>query len=1205
MDCVLPDMDDLLDQLEASVAGEAPPTAVRPLPPESPRRSSSPSTCSSVSGADSEDEAPQKTDPKWTLPSEGLSKALEAARNDRSSSRDTILLRIPNEEQPLLVSSIPSVEPEDLGDSEESNADDSSVGLNHTEEPFNGPSTNTTPPEEVSSSEDEEETEEVTETLPPKVAEVHSSTEEQEEEGAVEEAPIDELSELEKYLTENPYLDRSEDLDGDLPPVADQEGDSLEVEEAVVTNSEAAVGRNGGKDIQSAIPAEDLAESAVETVEPINDIEELEPEAEDKEEPENGEAKEPKKEPEQLKVEEKVPGDPDVESETPVFEDEDGKDSNEGAEIGEIQDEMEEDLDESPEDSVEPDSENREPDAEVLSEEPVSQVEFAQIEEAEETEELKEEEASPPIVEEAKVGAEAPPLEGDPQEGEEESSRKRSVIASTHDISVETEGRLTESELLLGKVKPYWIPDEECSHCMLCEAKFNVLNRRHHCRACGRVLCGKCCSSRRVLAYMADQNAKQRVCEPCLKTLERIEKYETENGGTVSNGVAEEETESPADGSAGSSTAPSEGDQQPRATKSVLKVRKSATSEDPSIPAEAEEPEGPPRVPKRSVTFLDGVNPGDGGEELLPAEAVARAASANSSKPKKKSVRRALSAHRMREMRIEEEPICLFTGGSTVFVPKDDGTLEPTDVTSVEDEMASGLPVVVALKRNLYALVQICELTCCNQGRVMCVSSRGLAGIGADEVVFVFEHPKGAEARLPSDVLKKLDEIYLTCLDPLNSSADEKVGIRMVRERMLKLFRVDCGTLCGFDVSRILLFRPTHQCLEHLPLPSTPFYFACFIQHRELVWSLALPKRILYKIGFQSSCFPTAIVNKWNRETVYPDEDYESSILKVFTDFRNFNYRLTSILGSTVSLEDGVAVVEIPTWAAERLAGVVNANRNMIAWAADLDPDADSILVCEQDTEGGSFKTSIFAKDANSRRVTGCSFVIFDGALKSSDEPMSVSIVEDGIVIRLRSTVMSELVEKLLAGSDFELESKAMKLAVRWVKSAFSEESAYTIRSPIDGMPLEEQWQYGALLSRQLRSLMPLQSATEWSLRLATVVNIFEDKFPTTFQSKIFSICEEVAKLVAASLSPFISILVENNVRSIAMRIQLSQESAEYQTALWPGLDDIHAVWIVTLDDQVAPILFNICSHVTSSFCAELHMPILSTRPLPEIPSTD
>ncbi|TKR77046.1 hypothetical protein L596_018094 [Steinernema carpocapsae] len=153
----------------------------------------------------------------------------------------------------------------------------------------------------------------------------------------------------------------------------------------------------------------------------------------------------------------------------------------------------------------------------------------------------------------------------------------------------------------------------------------------------------------------------------------------------------------------------------------------------------------------------------------------------------------------------------------------------------------------------------------------------------------------------------------------------------------------------------------------------------------------------------------------------------------------------------------------------------------------------------------------MFAKVADQRSVTGCSFVIFDGALKTLDDTMHVSIVEDGIVIRLRSTVMSSLVEKLLAGQDFEVESKAMNLSIRWVKSAISGEKRLHDQVAHRWICLEEQWQYGALLTRELRSLMPLQSATEWSLRLASVINIFEDKFPTALQSKIFSICEEVA----------------------------------------------------------------------------------------------
>lgn len=49
------------------------------------------------------------------------------------------------------------------------------------------------------------------------------------------------------------------------------------------------------------------------------------------------------------------------------------------------------------------------------------------------------------------------------------------------------ESTLTESIKILGKQPPFWIPDSDASTCMLCDLKFTVLKRRHHCRACGKV----------------------------------------------------------------------------------------------------------------------------------------------------------------------------------------------------------------------------------------------------------------------------------------------------------------------------------------------------------------------------------------------------------------------------------------------------------------------------------------------------------------------------------------------------------------------------------------------------------------------------------------------------------------------------------------------------------------------------------------------
>lgn len=41
-------------------------------------------------------------------------------------------------------------------------------------------------------------------------------------------------------------------------------------------------------------------------------------------------------------------------------------------------------------------------------------------------------------------------------------------------------------------VLPRWQPDDELSACSICGHAFTFLNRRHHCRRCGRLVCGPC-----------------------------------------------------------------------------------------------------------------------------------------------------------------------------------------------------------------------------------------------------------------------------------------------------------------------------------------------------------------------------------------------------------------------------------------------------------------------------------------------------------------------------------------------------------------------------------------------------------------------------------------------------------------------------------------------------------------------------------------
>lgn len=60
-----------------------------------------------------------------------------------------------------------------------------------------------------------------------------------------------------------------------------------------------------------------------------------------------------------------------------------------------------------------------------------------------------------------------------------------------------------------------WEPDESRQNCSLCSKPFTLLNRRRHCRSCGRLACTMCFTQRCHLPGYPE-NAPQITCEKCL-----------------------------------------------------------------------------------------------------------------------------------------------------------------------------------------------------------------------------------------------------------------------------------------------------------------------------------------------------------------------------------------------------------------------------------------------------------------------------------------------------------------------------------------------------------------------------------------------------------------------------------------------------------------------------------------------------------------
>lgn len=68
-------------------------------------------------------------------------------------------------------------------------------------------------------------------------------------------------------------------------------------------------------------------------------------------------------------------------------------------------------------------------------------------------------------------------------------------------------------------IAPLWVLDETIDKCTRCSSNFNWVNRRHHCRHCGKIFCEECSASRCLLPEPFGERDPQRVCVDCHNVL--------------------------------------------------------------------------------------------------------------------------------------------------------------------------------------------------------------------------------------------------------------------------------------------------------------------------------------------------------------------------------------------------------------------------------------------------------------------------------------------------------------------------------------------------------------------------------------------------------------------------------------------------------------------------------------------------------------
>ncbi|KAL6739175.1 hypothetical protein Aduo_012657 [Ancylostoma duodenale] len=105
----------------------------------------------------------------------------------------------------------------------------------------------------------------------------------------------------------------------------------------------------------------------------------------------------------------------------------------------------------------------------------------------------------------------------------QESSSHPSTPIEDQPGSSSTQGSLARKRRVLraDAVKPLWIPDDSSSKCLMegCDTMFSFLNRRHHCRDCGWLICSACVGKAPLSKF---QFKKEIVCPECYERLERL-----------------------------------------------------------------------------------------------------------------------------------------------------------------------------------------------------------------------------------------------------------------------------------------------------------------------------------------------------------------------------------------------------------------------------------------------------------------------------------------------------------------------------------------------------------------------------------------------------------------------------------------------------------------------------------------------------------
>ncbi|XP_048581610.1 zinc finger FYVE domain-containing protein 9 [Nematostella vectensis] len=720
----------------------------------------------------------------------------------------------------------------------------------------------------------------------------------------------------------------------------------------------------------------------------------------------------------------------------------------------------------------------------------------------------------------------------------------------------------------MGYVPPIWVPDEVALFCMNCGLKFSLIRRKHHCRACGKVLCSSCCNMKFVLPYLGNKEA--RVCQVCCDVLLRenrqIPNLQGSNSHQEPSYASTWET-TPYMDDGGEPMAP--GVTPPSMT--PQDVESLADTEVEGAENGAPETSGQPStsaVEEEGDSFEDPVAQASGMSPPLsplllpPSPHPITLEGADSSSSITSPISPAPSDDSDFAFRLDVEQV-------RAMIPKDPGALPPVlnirqKVISIQERpdpaelmyrlKGLGESVIFLLNKNLVVKVKIVKLRCCVKKKCWCFVTDGMGAASQEEMVVLLECEKN-ENTIPKDVLSHFNTAFAYAKQGYVVS---DLGFTIFGQPFL-----GSSNNAGF-----LYIKPTFQCLENLPLPTVPYVVGVLIQRLEAPWAQLFPLRLMLRLGTEFRYYPCPLWSVRGRPSVYGEIGH--TIMNLLTDFKNFQYSIPRVTGLVIHMEETTTTVQLPQDRYDEIVKALNAaEEHMFALGANFSKEADSHLVCIQD--GEMYKTQAINIQNKARKVTGASFIVLTGSLKTSTpNTAKVSIVEDGLMVQMVPESILALRKALREMHDFTIKTSpstsntVQSVNMVWVLRDVSSESHV---SPIDGTVLTE------VPSIRVHSSCDFTRREVYRIRWSHVFLKRGIDNPSRGVSSrgLSRLTGDLARACCEALRAHLPGLYEGGRTCLALRVTMDTETAEY--AIGAKQEPLPAEIMVDLDNALVPAM--------------------------------